>query len=485
MKTLLEKKINELVDKVSKIKKRSIYCVVVGIVFAALTFITNHSSIYIRPNEIERGSYGTTRTPYTLNVDVENLAKDMEFQVSVSSQKYTKEEADKKFDEKFDELLVNILKDNVNFENINSKLNFSSDLGDGIKANYAFEPRIIDELYHNHKISKRSSISEVDYIADYDIASNSEIINKDDSIATISNASVDDFKYYVTYQKVIDGSGNVNNSDFKIDEFCTGHIVVQLSTMIKEQEGSYKSEKYLIPIRVVSKLLTPIESFRVAFKKEVESNDKKTVDKNTITLPKIVNDFRVKYKNKKDLSFLLMPVLGILAAILLEAKEKEEEREKAKRRVRLLELDFAQIISKILLYVSSGMTIRNSMIRLAEQYQKNNKSNMEDRVAYEELVTVKNKLASGYSEIGAYEDMAKNINMRTYTRFLNIIIQSIKNGNKDLKNILNMEVQDALYERKQNAKKMGEEAATKLVLPLMMMLSVIMVVIMVPAFMGM
>ena len=164
MKTLFEKKIKELVGRVSKIKKRSIYCVVLGFVFAAISFITNQSSIYIRPNEIERSSYGTTRTPYTLNIDVENLAKDMEFQVSVSGQKYTKEEADKKFDEKFDELLVSILKDNVDFENINSKLNFSSDLGDGIKANYAFEPRVIDQFYDKYGINKKASNSEIDYI---------------------------------------------------------------------------------------------------------------------------------------------------------------------------------------------------------------------------------------------------------------------------------------------------------------------------------
>lgn len=483
MKNLFKKKIEELADRVSKIKKRSIYCVVVGIIFAVLSLITNQSSIYVRPNEIERSSYGTERTPYTLKVDVENLAKDMEFQVSVSSQKYTKEEADAKFNEKFDELLVNILKDNTDFENINSKLNFKSDLGDGIKANYAFEPRVIDEFYNTVATTSELEItSEIATISEIATVSDLQYISE---IATKSSTSQDNFKYYVSYQNVIDGSGNVNNSEFRIDEFCTGHIVVQFSTEIKGKEGTYKSEKYMIPIRVVSKLLTPLESFKIAFKKEVDSNDKATVDKKTITLPKSVNDFRVRYKDKKDLSFLFMPVLGVLAAILIEAKEKEEAKEKAKRGVRLLELDFAQIISKILLYVSSGMTIRNSIVRLAEQYQKRCMGDKEERVAYEELVIVKNKLASGYSEIGAYEDMAKNINMRTYTRFLNIIIQSIKNGNKDLKNILNMEVQDALYERKQNAKKLGEEAATKLVLPLMMMLSVIMVVIMMPAFMGM
>ena len=353
-------------------------------------------------------------------------------------------------------------------------------MGDGIKSSYAFEPRI-REVYDSDVVATSSEIA-----INSEIATGSDI-KAHSEIATSSDISFEQFNYYVKYQNVIDGSGNVHNENFKVNDFCTGHIIVQFSTDIKEKEGSYRSKKYMIPVKVINRELSPLEAFKNAFKKEVDKNDKESIEKNTIILPKIVNDFKIIYKEKKDLTFILMPIIGVLVAILLDAKDKEKEKEKIKRRIRLLELDFSQIISKILLYVSSGMTIRNSMIRLAEQYQKMmaKDEKQEKRVAYEELVIVKNKLASGYSEIGAYEDMAKNINMRSYTRFLNIIIQSIKNGNKELKNILNMEVQDALYERKQNAKKLGEEAATKLVLPLMLMLSVIMVVIMVPAFMGM
>lgn len=472
IRNVLKNKIQQLVVRVKRIKKRSIYCVVAGFIFAILSFFTNQQSIYVRPNEIERGSYGTQKTPYLIKIDAENLAKNMEFSVSVSSKKYKREEADDVFTKKIDELKVDILNENENFENINSKLNFKSDLGDGIRASYAFEPKRIDEFYDKHKTTRKKKATKSELLATT-------------SIATISD--IDDFKYFVDYQKVIDGSGNVNNENFKATEFCTGFIVIQLSTEIKEKEGSYKSEKYMLPVRVVSKKLSPLEAFKVAFKKELVNSDKETINEDTIKLPKVINDFRVVYKENRNLGFLLMPIFGVLVAILLEARDKEEEKEKAKRRIRLLEIDFAQIISKILLYVSSGMTIRNSFIRLAEQYQKskNDTKNFEPRAAYEELIVVKNKLASGYSEVSAYEEMAKNINLRIYTRFLNIIIQSIKNGNKDLKNILNMEVQDALYERKQNAKKLGEEAATKLVLPLMMMLSIIMVVIMVPAFMGM
>lgn len=440
----LRTRIEKIFSIVKSIKKRSIYCVVAGFIFAILSLIVNDQSIYVKPDEILRGSYGTQKTPYSIKVDVENLAKDMEFTVSVSPKKYTKEEADIAFAEKLDSLRIEILNENDSLESIESKLNFKSDLGDGIKASYTFEPKKLDE-------------------------------------------EEDDFKYFVKYQRVIDGSGNVNNENFKKEEFCTGYIVIQLSTEVKGDEISYKSDKVLLPVKVVSKKLSAIDAFRNEFKKEIENSDKETINENTIKLPKVVKDYKISYKEKKNLSFLLLPLFGVLVAILLEAKDKEDEKEKLKQKIRLLEIDFAQIISKILLYVSSGMTIRNSFIRLAEQYQKNkiSQNKSEQRAAYEEIIIVKNKLTSGYSEITAYEEMAKNINMRVYTRFLNIIIQSIKNGNKDLKNILNMEVQDALYERKQKAKKLGEEASTKLVLPLMMMLSIIMIVIMVPAFMGM
>lgn len=484
IKEVLKKNVIRIYARIRNIKKRSKYCILAGLMLAIVSFITNQDSIYIRPYEIERGSYGEQKTPYTLKIDVDNLSKNMEFNVSVSSKKYTKEEADEKFDEKFENLLIGILNENNDFENINSKLNFASDVGDGIKASYAFEPRMVDVAHIVRDYDADEATSSIVGVTHLEPFVGEDIIHQ---VASSSDANFEQFNYYVKYQNVIDGSGNVHNEDFKINDYCTGYILVQFSTDIKEKEGSYRSHKYMIPIKVVSRELSAIESFKNAFKKEVVKSDKDTIDKNTIVLPKIVNDFRIIYKEKKDLTFLLMPIIGILVAILLDAKDKEEEKEKIKRRIRLLELDFAQIISKILLYVSSGMTIRNSMIRLAEIYQKKmtNDNSKEKRVAYEELVVVKNKLASGYSEIGAYEDMAKSINMRSYTRFLNIIIQSIKNGNKELKNILNMEVQDALYERKQNAKKLGEEAATKLVLPLMLMLSVIMVVIMVPAFMGM
>ena len=466
---LIKKRIIELYKKAVSIKKRTKYCIVAGCVFSVLSFFLNDTSIYIRPYEIERSTYGTQKTPYNIILDAENLSKDIKFNVAVSAKKYDKDEADKIFVKKFEELLISMLGKNDNYDNVNTKLNFKSDLGDGIRATYSFNPSKIPTYYKNVKEKYIASPSSM----------------QDDKNVIATNSNIEEFHYYVKYKEVVDGQGNIKNENFKDGEFCTGYIEVRLSTDIKGKDIPYKSNMFMVPIRVTNKPMTAIEVFKVAFEKKFAESDKSTIDSDTIVLPKFVNDFKIRYKERKDLKFLIMPLIGIIIAILLDARDKEKEREIKKQQTNYLEIDYGQIVTKILLYVNSGMTIRNAMIRIAELYQKNNEYKAGVRIAYDELVLVKNKLNSGYNELYAYEEMAKNINLRTYTRFLNIIIQSIKNGNKDLKNILNMEVQDALYERKQHAKKLGEEAATKLVLPLMMMLAIIMVVIMVPAFMGM
>lgn len=445
-KRLINEKIQNLLYRLKHLKKRTKICLVVSIICALFSFLLNKDSIYVKPYEIKRGEYGTEKAKYRVYLNAENLKNNLEFDISVSPKRYTKTEIDAVFKDKFDKLLISMLNENVDYEHVCSKLDMSTSVGDGISASYFFEP-----YYEN-----------------------------------ATNSDVEAFTYYTKYQNLIDGSGNIKNDDFKIDEICKGYIIIQLSAEIKDKDGLYKSKKYMVPVTVVSKEQSELESFKSSFRKEVLNNDKLTIDNNTITLPKVINNFRIVYKDKLDLTFLLMPLFGILIVILLEAKDKEKVRDKEKEDKKKLENDFSQIIGKLLLYVSSGMTIRNSMIKISTEYQKKlMKKEIDERKAYEEICIVKNKLLSGYSEAKAYEDMAKNINLRTYTRFLNILIQSLKNGNKDFKNILSMEVQDALYERKQRAKKLGEEASTKLVLPLMLMLSVIMVIIMVPTFMGM
>jgi flagellar motor component MotA len=60
-------------------------------------------------------------------------------------------------------------------------------------------------------------------------------------------------------------------------------------------------------------------------------------------------------------------------------------------------------------------------------------------------------------------------------------VQNLKKGSRELVNLLELEAIDAFEERKNQAKKYGEEAGTKMLFPMVGMLVVVMGIIMFPA----
>ena len=65
----LKKYYNIIKKKVLSVKKRTLYCIGVGCILAVFSFLINEESIYIKPYEIKRSSYGTPKTPYHINLD--------------------------------------------------------------------------------------------------------------------------------------------------------------------------------------------------------------------------------------------------------------------------------------------------------------------------------------------------------------------------------------------------------------------------------
>ena len=63
--------------------------------------------------------------------------------------------------------------------------------------------------------------------------------------------------------------------------------------------------------------------------------------------------------------------------------------------------------------------------------------------------------------------------------------QNVVRGNEKLRAMLKEECLQALEDRKARARKAGEQAGTKMLFPMMLMLIVVMAVIMVPAFSSM
>jgi pilus assembly protein TadC len=125
------------------------------------------------------------------------------------------------------------------------------------------------------------------------------------------------------------------------------------------------------------------------------------------------------------------------------------------------------------------MTVRRAWEKMAYDYQNN--SNGQVRYVYEEMLKTCSELQSGISERDAYERFGKRCNTKEYIKLSSLLAQNVKKGSKDIIRLLEQEASAAFFEHKNLARKKGEEAGTKLLIPMIMMLAVVMVIVLFPA----
>ena len=78
-------------------------------------------------------------------------------------------------------------------------------------------------------------------------------------------------------------------------------------------------------------------------------------------------------------------------------------------------------------------------------------------------------------------ECAKRCGQNCYSKLAALLSQNSKKGNSNLLQQLRTESEHAQEERRNLARKMGEEAGTRLLLPMMLLLVMVMLMILVPA----
>ena len=147
-----------------------------------------------------------------------------------------------------------------------------------------------------------------------------------------------------------------------------------------------------------------------------------------------------------------------------------------------MEIDYTEILGKFVLILGAGMTMQGAWRRITSEYERTKKAR---RFAYEEMCITTHELESGTAEAAAYEHFGKRCASPEYIKFSALLSQNLRKGNKDLLTLFRTESKDAFEKRKNRAKARGEEAGTKLLVPMFLMLAAVLIVVIVPAFMSM
>lgn len=216
--------------------------------------------------------------------------------------------------------------------------------------------------------------------------------------------------------------------------------------------------------------------------REIERLDDETSTEDKMRLPERLGNYRLEYKEKREDTSIAITIMGLFAALLSWFIGEREHASRIKARNNQMLLDYPDIINKFILLVNAGMTIRQAWIRITGDYLNKKSKRAVKRYAYEEMLVTAHELNLGVNEAAAYEQFGKRTGILPYMKFSTLIVQNLKKGSKGLVELLNREALDAFEERKELAKRMGEEAQTKLLGPMLLMLLLILAIIMIPAF---
>jgi tight adherence protein C len=282
-------------------------------------------------------------------------------------------------------------------------------------------------------------------------------------------------KWHPKNYSLIQSDGTVMNEDLQIENRDTT-VTAILAYHEQKKEHDFN-------FTIMQKQYSEAERLQKALEKEIIVASEKTAEEEYLELPTSVEKYRLLWEGKKDGSSVTLFFFGIILAIVVWLLgDKEIDKQMKKRKEQML-IDYPEIINKFTLLINAGMTVKQAWNKIGEDYRaKSAQKKFRKRYAYEEMLTTSNELKLGFPENLAYEQYGRRIGLIPYIKFSSLISQNLKKGNKGFTELLMKEAIDAFEDRKEIAKRLGEEAGTKLLMPMMLMLIIVFLIIMIPAF---
>lgn len=135
--------------------------------------------------------------------------------------------------------------------------------------------------------------------------------------------------------------------------------------------------------------------------------------------------------------------------------------------------DFSDVVSKLALLTNAGMIMREAWEEVA--FTGNTSIYVEMQKAVEEM-------NNGASEIDALYNFGSRCIVPEIKKFTSTIVQGIVKGNNELTAMLKEQSKEVWAAKKQNVRRQGEKAGSKLMIPIMMTFVGILIMVIVPIF---
>jgi tight adherence protein C len=168
-------------------------------------------------------------------------------------------------------------------------------------------------------------------------------------------------------------------------------------------------------------------------------------------------------------------IFGAIISILIPPVMIKNLDKKIKRRKDQIIYDLPEFLNKVTLLVNAGETVQRAMIRCVEQ-KKNSKNAL-----YVELRVLVNELYNNKSLSLVLEDFSKRCSVKEVSMFTTTVLLNYRKGGSEFATALQGLSRDLWEKRKSISRTLGEEASSKLVIPMVVIFLIIMIIVATPA----
>ncbi len=275
--------------------------------------------------------------------------------------------------------------------------------------------------------------------------------------------------------KRVETNGKVNREGIRTEgEWVTIHAMINDSQQNESETVTYQ-------IYILQEILDEKDIFFKILDERLLKEDEKTAEETKIQLPQEINGKIVSWKEEKEDNSIYVLLIFLLGSILAGKGMDYDLRRNLQKRSKQLEREYAGFVNKLRLYLSAGLTVRNAFMRITKEYEKNRR-NGKKHYLYEELKISCSQLENGMAEEQVYFDFGQRCGEMRFRRLSSLLGVQLTKGNDQLLKNLAKEADNAIEDQRNQARKVGEEAGTKLLFPMMLMLLLVMFLILLPAY---
>ena len=266
--------------------------------------------------------------------------------------------------------------------------------------------------------------------------------------------------------------------ELQVEEIDANGTLVKLRANLryKEEEASEIFHVMVYPPKYDVRTMQEFE-----LQKEIREINDETKESKNFLLPKEIEGSTIHWERKTTSYAYVILLLGFVSAVYILMYGKEKQKKEDKERAEQMLLDYPEILNQFALLLGAGMSVKNVWYRIVQQYQEHKKEKG-IRYAYEEMSYTYRELQSKVMETECYEKFGKRCQVQQYVKLGGILSQNLRKGSAGLTKLLTLEAKLAFEERKHRAKRLGEEAGTKLLIPMFFMLLIVLIIVIIPAF---